>query len=130
MFKTWKLCNKKVKSLSFRLSLSWAMVTFTEEIFNGKLHFLCSTSLLFRPYFFRLRHVYVKERNQRTRIGTPYSSWRDTMFDVALVNKDCRKKKNISNNIIENSTCKELFEIKFDSKLEAQMEDLWKKASR
>ena len=52
------------------------------------------------------------------------------MFDVALVNKDCRKKKNISNNIIENSTCKELFEIKFDSKLEAQIEDLWKKASR
>ena len=80
--------------------------------------------------FFRLRHVYVKERNQRTRIGTPYSSWRDAMFDVALVNKECRKKKNISNNIIENSTCKELFEIKFDSKLEAQMEDLWKKASR
>ena len=48
-----------------------------------------------------------------------------------LINKECRKKMNIANNIITKSKCEKL-RIKFDKKLnfEANVGDLDKKASR
>ena len=49
-----------------------------------------------------------------------------------MINKDCRKKINIDNNILENSKYKELLGKKFDSKLnlKAHVGNLSNKASR
>ena len=48
-----------------------------------------------------------------------------------LINKDCRKKMSISNNIVGKSKCKKLLKHKFDSQLnfEAHIGDLLKKAN-